>query len=259
MKRPSFQFYPADLTNNAKVKRCSWGARGVWMWVIAILHDSDEYGVIRWQLKEIASAIGAPLALLKELVTKGVLKGSDGKHEAYVYTPVHARKAGRPVVLVEAGEGPCWYSSRMVRDEWRRLTAGASSRFGRTEDDTELPDGDAPSHSPSQRRGAKNGAPGSAPSQRRGDGSSSSSSSSQPVLQTPTEDARATPPATPLGDKSPFKINVKTEPEPGWWKTPEGIAAEGKRQGVAPRWGEVQAEYKARLFANLHPGEVVPS
>lgn len=130
MKRPSLQFYPADWRNNAKLRRCSWAARGAWMDILGLLHDSDEYGVLRWNLREFAQAIGAPIALVNELVSKGVLKGCDaGTCEPYVYTPRHAGEDGKPETLVPAIEGPVWYSSRLVRDEHVRQRRGSSTRF----------------------------------------------------------------------------------------------------------------------------------
>lgn len=156
MKRPSFQFYPADWRNNANLRRCSPAARGVWMDVLCVLHDSDEYGVVHWPLKDIASAAGASIALLRELVAKHVLKGCDaGECEPFVFTPRHGRKDGAPVVLVAAQRGPVWYSSRFVRDEYVRTIRGESSRFG-------AGDGESPK---------------GAPKPTLGDGSTSSSSS----------------------------------------------------------------------------------
>jgi len=132
VKRPAFQFYPADWRSNAKLRRCTDAARGAWMDVLCVLHDSDEYGVVRYPLAELARAAGVPLRLLKELAAKDVLKGGDRNAPAYVFTPVHAGKSGQPVTLVEASEGPCWYSTRFVRDEHVRQKRGGSTRF--TED-----------------------------------------------------------------------------------------------------------------------------
>jgi hypothetical protein len=129
MKRPSFQFYPADWRNNSKLRRCSEAARGAWIDVLCLLHDFDEYGVCRWSLAELARAAGAQIKLVKELVAKDVLKGGDKGAPDYVFTPTHAGKAGTPVTLVAAGEGPCWYCSRFVRDEYIRQRRGNGSRF----------------------------------------------------------------------------------------------------------------------------------
>lgn len=130
MKRPAFQFYPADWRNNAKLRRCSEAARGAWMDMLCALHDSDEYGVVRWPLADLARAAGVSLKLARELVEKDVLKGGDQGCAPYIYTPVSGRIAGRPVVLVEAQAGaPCWYSSRLVRDEYVRQRRGSAAQF----------------------------------------------------------------------------------------------------------------------------------
>lgn len=157
MKRPAFQFYPADWRKDANLRRCSPAARGVWMDVLCVLHDSDEYGIVRWPLKELASAAGASIAHLKELAEKRVIKGGDkGAVEALIYTPRHGRRDGEPVTLIPAQDGPLWFSARFVRDEYVRTVRGESSRFGADK-------GDAPKD---------------APKPPFGDGSSTSSSSS---------------------------------------------------------------------------------
>lgn len=129
MKRPSFQFYPADWRNNAKLRRCSEAARGAWVDILCLLHDLDEYGVCRWPLAELARAAGVQIKLAKELVAKDVLKGADKGAADYTYAPRHAGKLGTPVTLVTAGDGPCWYCSRFVRDEYVRQKRGNGSRF----------------------------------------------------------------------------------------------------------------------------------
>lgn len=130
MSRPSFQFYPGDWQKNANLRRCSQAARGVWVDILCLLHDVEgEYGVLRWPLKDIANAASAPMPLVRELVAKGVLKGADKGAEDYVYRPKHAGKLGEPVILVTAMDGPVWYSSRFVRDEYVRQRRGESTRF----------------------------------------------------------------------------------------------------------------------------------
>jgi hypothetical protein len=168
MRRPSFQFYPADWRNNAKLRRCSDAARGAWMDVLCILHDADEYGVVRWPLADLARAAGVSLKLVRELVEKGVLKGADSGAEPYAHTPTHAGRKGEPVVLACADGGPLWYSSRLVRDEWHRERRGAGTRFTAEKQPCRSPTG-----IPSRRVG-----------ERQGDGASSSSSSSEQKLPT---------------------------------------------------------------------------
>lgn len=91
---------------------------------MCLLHDSEDYGMLSWSLKEIAQAVGAPIKLLNELVLKGVLKGGDGQHEALVYIPRSGRQTGDPITLIESGQGSLWYSSRMVEDEHVRQKRG---------------------------------------------------------------------------------------------------------------------------------------
>lgn len=164
MKRPSFQFYPADWRNNAKLRRCSEAARGAWMDVICVLHDSDEYGVCRWPLADIARAAGVSLKLIRELADKDVLKGGDKGCDPYIYTPVSGRVHGNPVTLVESENGkPCWYCSRLVRDEYVRQRRGLSTHFT----STDQPQNKTPKSSP---KGGMD--------ERQGDGTTSASASS---------------------------------------------------------------------------------
>lgn len=165
-KRPSFQFYPADWRNNAKLRRCSDAARGAWMDVLCILHDSDEYGVCRWPLADLARAAGVPLKLVKELADKDVLKGADKNATPYVYVPRHAGKDGEPVTLVTSEGGPCWYCSRFVRDEWVRQRRGQSSQFSSDNQPPKPEPKTTPKSSPKGGIG-----------ERQGDGSTSTSSS----------------------------------------------------------------------------------
>ena len=162
MKRPSFQFYPGDWTSNSNLRRCSHAEKGIWVDVLCLLHDQEEYGIVRWPLKEIAQAVNCTVAALRGLVSKGILKGADAPNsvDPFVYVPRSGRKDGDPVTLVHSQVGPIWYSSRMVKDEYVRTIRGESSRFS-------AGDGEAPKPQPK-----------SAPKPPLGDGSSASSSSS---------------------------------------------------------------------------------
>jgi hypothetical protein len=167
MRRPSFQFYPADWRNNAKLRRCSEAARGAWMDILCVLHDSDEYGICRWPLADLARSAGVPLKLAKELADKEVLKGGDNGCAAFTYTTRHAGKEGPTYTLIPATDKPCWYSSRLVRDEWVRSRSGGETRFKPTKPVTTPPHGEPQG----ERQGGNDG-------ERLGDGASSSTSSS---------------------------------------------------------------------------------
>lgn len=204
MKRPSFQFYPADWRNNAKLRRCSEAARGAWMDVLCLMHDSDEYGVLRWPLSDIARATGLPIKLLKELADREVLKGSDKGCDAFYHIPIHARKEGTPVLLIDKTDQPCWYSSRFLVDEWRRKVKGANTRFGSDEDSPNTPPevepDNAPSHGKVKGKVKENDSPDHEPSARQGDGSTSSSTSSiKTHEETHTVEDCNVPERTPIG------------------------------------------------------------
>lgn len=123
MIRPSFQFYPADWQSNSNLRRCTHEEKGIWLDVLCLLHDQSEYGVCRWPLAEIAQAVGCTEQKLQSLINKGVLKGVDtGALTApLVYVPRSGRKNGTPITLLGNQDGPIWYSSRMVVDEYKRI------------------------------------------------------------------------------------------------------------------------------------------
>lgn len=189
MKRPAFQFYPADWRNNAKLRRCSEAARGAWIDVLCLMHDSDEYGVLRWPLAEIARAAGLPLKLLKELAERGVLKGGDKGCEAFYHTPIHARKQGEPILMLAETNEHCWYSSRFLVDEWRRSVKGVSTRFNI---DDKTPN-DSPSHGKVKAKVNESDSPSRTPSARQGDGSTSTSTST--IKPSVIDTGSNTPPA----------------------------------------------------------------
>jgi len=181
VKRPSFQFYPGDWKRNPNLRRCSEAARGAWADILCVLHDSDEYGVVRWPLKELIQVAGVKPKSARELVEKRVLKGADANAPDYVWAPTHAGKKGTPVTLVEAGEGPCWYSSRMVRDEHIRQRRGQGTRFGDE-------DGPSPHSTTRTLKAPPKTQPKAGIGDGLGDGPSSSSSSSSSSDTSPHTD-----------------------------------------------------------------------
>jgi hypothetical protein len=189
MQRPSFQFYPADWLGNSNLRRCTHAEKGTWLEIMCLMHDAPEYGVLRWPLSEMAQAIGGAVDTLRGLIAKGVMKGSDDAEcDSYEFVPRHAGKDGEPVTLVAASPGPIWYSTRMVRDEYKRQVRGASSRFGA--------DGDGTKADPKT-------TPMPAPIPPFGDGASSSSSSS-------TKRKAASPPQVPSNPKETiFTLGVQ--------------------------------------------------
>ncbi len=190
--RPSFQFYPGDWKKNQKLRFCSWAARGAWIEILGLMHDSPEYGVLRQPSKSIAQAIGAPVNLINELILQGVMHGCEkGACASFEYQAKHGRTLGEKVELVPSQAGPIWYSPRMVKDEYVRTNRGKSTRFG---DDF----GDSPKGGIGANFGdAPEAPPNTSPSRRKGDGSSSSSS-------------LKAPPKPPRGGRTPGEVNFKT-------------------------------------------------
>ncbi len=112
MKRPSFQFYPGDWLNDAALRLCSVGARGLWIDMICLMHQGTDYGFLKVNHKPILTTnltrlLGATLSevegWLDELKSVGVYS------------------------VDEAG---CIYSKRMVRDEEIRSARAAGGVLG---------------------------------------------------------------------------------------------------------------------------------
>ena len=97
LKRPSFQFYPGDWTSNPNLRRCTFAEKGVWFEVMCLMHDQEEYGVLRWPLKEIADTVKCRVADLQALIRKGVLKGHDTQlDEPFIYVRAQWSQGWRP-------------------------------------------------------------------------------------------------------------------------------------------------------------------
>ena len=112
MKRPSFQFYPADWLRDTALRSCSMGARGLWIDMICFMHEGNPYGHLKVGNKVIlspnlASMVGATL--------KDVIDWLEELYEAGVY---------------ELGEGGEIYSKRMVRDEILRNKRAEGGKLG---------------------------------------------------------------------------------------------------------------------------------
>ena len=124
MSRPSFQFYPDKWRLSSKLALSSHAEKGMWIDILCLLHDSDEYGIIRSHLKSLSHAISAKTSDVQKLVDRGVLKGADFGHVfgGFTYTPRHGRRDGIPVILIPQQPGPIWFFSRMVIDEYKRVT-----------------------------------------------------------------------------------------------------------------------------------------
>lgn len=162
-KRPSFQFYPADWQKDPALSACSLEAKGLWITILCIGHQSEEYGFLILngapmrtdQLSRMAGESQRLVTkLLSELETAGVFSRDD-----------------RGAI----------YSRRMVKDERTRNARADGGKLGAEHG----------------QKGAEHGAKGGRPRKARGDNkpplelpldpppSSSSSSSSSNVPPNP--------------------------------------------------------------------------
>lgn len=112
MKRPAFQFYPADWRKDPALSICSLAARGLWIEMMCIAHESDEYGVLvvagnPMTAQHIARSVGESLAVVKRLLAE--------LEEAGVFS---------------RDERGCIYSRRMCKDERSREKRAAGGEAG---------------------------------------------------------------------------------------------------------------------------------
>lgn len=166
MKRPAFQFYPADWRKDMALQSCSVAARGLWIDLLCIAHECEPYGHLTVNGRPMTAAqIGRHTGLtqrecerlLAELADAGVSSSTD--------------------------EGVI-FSRRMVRDEDLRSRRAEGGKAG----------------SEHGSKGAEHGAKGGRPRKETGDKKpplkpppSSSSSSSSSEEKTNTARKRAAP------------------------------------------------------------------
>ena len=112
MKRPAFQFYPADWRKDPSLSTCSLAARGLWIELMCIMHEASPYGVLAVNGKpmtdlQISRAVGEPMDLVQGLL--------DELESAGVYS---------------RDETGAIFSRRMIRDEQLRNVRAAAGRLG---------------------------------------------------------------------------------------------------------------------------------
>ena len=112
MKRPAFQFYPADWRKDVELQSCSMAAQGLWINVLCIAHECEPYGHLTINGRPMTSAqLGRQVGLspkecdvlLAELFDAGAIRR----------TP-------------EGG----YFSQRMVKDETLRSVRALGGKSG---------------------------------------------------------------------------------------------------------------------------------
>ena len=112
MKRPSFQFYPADWRKDTALQFCSLAARGLWVEMMCIAHECQPYGFLRINGKPMTAAQIGRLAGIGE---RECVKLMDELFDAGVPS--------------KADDGAI-YSRRMVRDEQLRERRAEGGKQG---------------------------------------------------------------------------------------------------------------------------------
>lgn len=112
MKRPAFQFYPADWRKDPALSTCSLAARGLWIELMCVAHESDEYGTLSINGKpmteqQIARSVGESPALIIKLLAELESSG-----------------------VFSRDEKGSIYSRRMVKDEHLRNVRADAGRLG---------------------------------------------------------------------------------------------------------------------------------
>lgn len=112
-KLPAFQFYPGDWLKDPNLRRCTHAAKGVWVDILCLMHESQERGYlatsgVAWSDEDIALAVGGDKSIVLACITELTLKGV-------------AKRDARGAL----------YSKRMVSDERkRRLCSDAGKKGG---------------------------------------------------------------------------------------------------------------------------------
>lgn len=112
MKRPAFQFYPADWRKDPALSSCSLAARGLWIELLCIAHESEDYGHL--------SINGRPMtnAQLARMVGESP-KAFDKLLQELEDAAVFSRKDDGVI-----------YSRRMVKDEHIRNVRASAGKQG---------------------------------------------------------------------------------------------------------------------------------
>jgi len=113
MKRPAFQFYPADWRKDTALQSCSLAARGLWHEMICLMHECEPYGYMSVNGKPMKAA---QIARLVGVTDREYTKLLNELEDAGVYS---------------IDDDGCIYSRRMVKDErLRNIRAEAGKKGG---------------------------------------------------------------------------------------------------------------------------------
>ena len=192
MKRPAFQFYPADWRKDVELRSCSVAARGLWIDLLCIAHECEPYGHLTvnarpMTLAQIAGQVGLTqqqcAKLIDELIANGVAREAD--HGAI-------------------------YSKRMVEDERIRNVRAEGGKAG----------------SEHGIKGAEHGKKGGRPPKERGDIEPPFGAGSKPPLEPPPSSSSSS--ASEEQERAE-RVRALLEAE-GHSPTPSGLAYRAMRE-----------------------------
>lgn len=112
-KRPAFQFYPGDWRTDPGLRLCTMLARGLWIEMMAIMHEGEPYGHLTAQGRPISDDMLARLVGESPAAVKRAIKDLDANG-----------------VFSRTDDGVI-YSRRMVRDEAVRDARAAGGSLGK--------------------------------------------------------------------------------------------------------------------------------
>lgn len=112
MKRPSFQFYPADWRKDLELQSCSIAARGLWHEMMCVMHEAEPYGYLVLNGRPMTDAQAATACRVTPQQYRSLLS--------------ELKEAGVPGVSEEGAI----FSRRMVRDESIREARAAGGEAG---------------------------------------------------------------------------------------------------------------------------------
>ena len=112
VRRPSFQFYPGDWRRDPALRTCSMAAKGLWIELMCVMHESEEYGFLvvagkAMDERDIAKIIGETPTFCKKIIKE--------LEEKFVFS-----RDSRGAI----------YSRRMVKDESIRTIRAAAGSLG---------------------------------------------------------------------------------------------------------------------------------
>lgn len=223
MKRPAFQFYPADWRKDLELGACGYIARGIWFEMLCVMHEAQPYGFFVRNGSPIpdeaaANLLRCPVAVYRKAVAELELNG----------------------VLSRDADGLI-FSRRMVRDERLRNVRADAGRLG---GNPNLVNQNASKPKPPDNHRVKQSPTPSSSS------SSSSSTSDKAYGEGSADPPRAQARDLPTDEHRQIAAVQGVDCQAEWSRYTDWLAAKGKthrnREAGFRNWLRKAGEFKAR-------------